>query len=154
MLDGVLSPFPRSLVAPVVQPGEYAADFFAVENMDAPRRVDGLALLVEDAAVLRDGEGVDPRAGGGDCGTDGRAGIVVPCAPEVGAVGVPEIVVCYDVGGFAPGPGDVERGVGVVYAVDVGVVVVPLDVFADGGPGARGVLVQVAIARAGSNSDC
>ena len=60
---------------------------------------------------------------------------------QVCAVGVAQIVVGHDVGGLAPGPGNGESVVDEIKTVDVRVIVVALDVPADGRPSARAILV-------------
>lgn len=110
--------------------------------MEPASGIRDLALLVQDAAVLRDGENVDPGGGRGDDTTTGQrsnycACVVLPRLTFVVAVCVSQIVVRHHIGCLPPRPRRLDSPVEVVEPVDVRIVVVALEVFSDARPGVR-----------------
>lgn len=125
--------------------------------MEPASGVGDLALLVQDAAVLRDGEDVDAGGGRGDDAAAGQrshccARVVLPRLALVVAVCVPQIVVRHHIRRLPPRPRRLDPPVEVVEPVDVRIVVVALEVFPDARPsvGRRAVEVEVAVSGARS----
>lgn len=136
-------------------PQERAARPLTIDDMEAAGGVRGLALLVQDAAALRNSVDVDPGGGRRDDAAVGQRrnrgpGVVLPRPALVVAVRIAQIVVRDHIRGLPPRPGGLDPAIQVVEAVDVGVIVAALEVFPDPGPGMgrRAVQVEVAVARA------
>lgn len=138
-------------IAEEVVEGGGAGGVVAHESVEVGVGADALGFLVDELAVLGNGEddGGGGRRDDGFC--EGFAVGLLPGGAVVGRVGKGEVVVGFGVGGLADNPGYVEDSGLVGDAVDIGVVFLALEVLSYTAPltcaGRVAVEVRVPCAR-------